>query len=101
MTVVNALIPTMMQITMVMMTMIMSDDDDDSDDDNDYDDDTGQTCHLPMGDSPQEWVVMKAQLVNPDEEKSCEDCHGPAKMLSLKGLQLTLFLIVKVVMRTS
>ena len=75
-------------------------DDDDSDDDNDYDDDTGQTCHLPIGDSPQEWVVMKAQLVNPDEEKSCEDCHGPAKMISLKGLQLTLFLIIKVVMRT-
>ena len=40
------------------------------------------TCHFPIGDSPQEWVVMKGQFVNPEEEKSCnkfvtkDDCGG-------------------------
>ena len=30
------------------------------------------TCHFPIGFSPQECVVMKAQFVKPEEEKSCE-----------------------------
>ena len=30
------------------------------------------TCHFPIGFSPQECVVMKAQFVKPEEEKSCD-----------------------------
>ena len=43
---------------------------DNNKDDDDNDDDDIATCHLPIGDSPQEWVVMKAQFVKPEEEKS-------------------------------
>ena len=61
---------TMMMMMMVLTMIIFNGDDDDHAMMNMMMMTTINTCHLPMGDSPHECVVMKAQFVKPEEEKS-------------------------------